>query len=75
MLKGLCGNKTIQAVQRSTNAVYGLKNVVKTVDKESNVPPDSSKHTHANSTKIIQERVTVLKRVKPFNEQPGRAPR
>lgn len=72
ILKGLCGNKTLNAVQRSTNAVYGLKNVVEAVDKESKVPPDSSKHTHASSTKIIQEMINVLERVKPFHEQPGR---
>ncbi|CAB4010743.1 Hypothetical predicted protein [Paramuricea clavata] len=73
ILKGLCGNKTLKAVQRSTNAVYGLKNVVEVVDKESKVPSDSSKHTHASSTKIIQEMINVLERVKPFHEQPGRS--
>lgn len=71
-LKELCGNKTLKAVQRSTNAVYGLNNVVEAIDKESNVTPESTHHTHANSNKIVQEMINVLKRVQPFHEQPGR---
>ena len=57
ILKGLCGNKTLKAVQRSTNAVYGLKRVVETIDKESDVTAASTKHTHASSTKIVEEMV------------------
>ena len=73
ILKGLCGNTTLKAVQRSTNAVYELKSMVELIDKESNVPPDSIKHTHASSTKIIHEMISVLQRVKPFDERPVRA--
>ena len=72
ILKGLCGNKTLKAVQRSTNAVYGLKKAVEAIDKESSVSPESTKHTHASTTKIVQEMINVLKRLKPFEEQPGR---
>ena len=59
------------AVQRSTNAVYGLKKV-EAIDKESSVPPESTKHTHASTTMIVQEMIHELKRLKPFEEQPGR---
>ena len=72
ILKGLCGNKTLKAVQRSTNAVYGLRSVVAAIDEESNVKPDSTKHTHASSNKIVEEMINVLQAVKPFHEQPGR---
>ena len=72
VLKGLCGNKTLQAVQRSTSATYRLKIMLEAIDKDSNVPPDSTKHTHASSTNIVQEMIKVLKKVKPFEEQPGR---
>ena len=72
ILKGLCGNKTLKAVQRSTNAVYGLRSVIAAIDKESNVKPDSTKHTHASSNKIVEEMVNVLQGVKPFHERPGR---
>ena len=70
--KGLCGNKTLKVVQRSTNAVYGLKNVTESIDKESNVPPDSTKHSHASSTKIIHKMNSVLQQVKPFSKRSGR---
>ena len=73
ILKGLCGNKTSEKLFREVPiAVYGLKSVVESIDKESNVPPDSTKHTHASSTKIVQEMIIALQRVKPFDERPGR---
>ena len=52
--------------------MYGLKSVVETIDKESNVTADSTKHTNASYEKIVKEMVTVLKGVQAFSEQPGR---
>ena len=65
-------NKTLKAVQRSTNAAYGLNNVVDAVDKESNVTPESTKHTHASSLKVVEEIITALNGMQPFQNQPGR---
>ena len=67
IFKGLCGNKTLKSVQRSTNAVYGLRSVVAAIDRESNVKPDSTKHTHANSNKIVEEMINALKGAKSFH--------
>ena len=55
----------LKAVQRTTNAVYRLKRVVETIDKESDVTAESRKHTHASPTKIVEEIIKVLKGVQP----------
>ncbi len=58
----------LKAVQRTTNAVYRLKRVVETIDKESDVTAESRKHTHTSPTKIVEEIIKVLK------GNPGRSP-
>ena len=62
----------LKAVQRTTNAVYRLKTVVETIDKESDFTAESTKHTHTSHTKIVEEMIKVLKGVQHFNEKPGR---
>lgn len=70
VLKGLCGNKTLNAIQRSTSAAYGLKNVVDAIDKASHVPPDSTQHSQASSNRTIEEMNKTLQKVQPFQNQP-----
>ena len=42
VLRGLCGNKTLKAVQRATSASHRLKIIMETIDRKSKVPPDST---------------------------------
>ena len=72
VLRGLCGNKTLKAVQRATSASHRLKIITETIDRESKVPPDSTQHTHANTEKLVEKMVSVLRNVKPFEVTPGR---
>lgn len=39
VLKGMCGNKTLKAVQRSTSCSYMLSETKRQYDRESNIPP------------------------------------
>ena len=72
MLRGMCGNKTLKAVERSTRASHGLKNIVDTFDKESNVPPGSTSHTHASTKEDVQDMIRILNGVEHFNYIPNR---
>ena len=75
ILKGLCGNKTLKAISRSTSATHGLTNIMTVVDQQTNVPPDSTRHTHASTTQTIKEMITILQMVNPLAHQPGRSSR
>ena len=75
ILKGLCGNKTLKAISRSTSATHGLTNIMTVVDQQTNVPRDSTRHTHASTTQTIKEMITILQMVNPLAHQPGRSSR
>ncbi|CAB4011750.1 Hypothetical predicted protein [Paramuricea clavata] len=72
VLRGLCGNKTLKAIQRATSASHGLKTITKAIDHESNVPPDSTHHTHASTEELVKEMVKILRKINPFDRRPGR---
>ena len=72
ILKGMCGNKTIKAVERSTSAAYGLKKIIDVFDKKSGVSSDSSSLTHKCTSEDVKEMIEILTPVKPFNKKPGR---
>lgn len=72
VLRELCGNKTLKAIQRATSASHGLKSIIDVIDQESNVTPDSSHHTYASTTQLAKNMIEVLQKVKPFENQPGR---
>lgn len=71
ILKGLCGNKTLKAVSRTTSATHGLTDIIHKVDKETNVPPNSTCHSHASTTQMIKEMITTLHQVNPLACQRG----
>ena len=73
ILKGLCSDKTLKAVSRTTSATHGLANIMTVVDQQTNVPPDSTRHTHASTTQTIKEMITILQMVNPLAHQPGRS--
>lgn len=72
ILRGMCGNKTLAAVQRSTSAAYGLEKIVNSFDKECGLHPESTSHTDACSKNDIKEMITILHTVNAFKHQPGR---
>ena len=72
VLRGLCGNKTLKAIQRATSASHGQKSIVEKIDRESNVPPESTHHTHASTEELVKEMVKVVQRIKPFDNRAGR---
>ena len=72
ILQGMCGNKTLKAVQRSTSAAHGLEKIVKTFDEQCNVHADSTLHTDTSNKDDIKEMITIIHAVKPFNYQPDR---
>ena len=72
VLRGLCGNKTPKAIQRATSASHCLKTIMKAVDRESNVPLESTQHTHASTEELVKEMVKVIQKVNPFDHRPER---
>ena len=44
ILKGMCGNKTLKAVERSTPAAYGLNKIIQICD-----PPQDFSHFGADT--------------------------
>lgn len=54
VLKGMCGNKTLKAVQRSTSCSYMLSETKRQYDRESNIPPSQQAtlmHAHLMTSK------------------------
>ena len=72
ILKGVCGNKTLKAVDRSTSSAYGLKKIVHVVDRESGVPPDSTQHTSTSTWETVVEMAEILHAKKPFQHTEAR---
>ena len=71
-LRGMCGNKTLKAVQRCSGAAYGIKECCTQYDNECGIPPESTKHTHACTTEDVKAMLGILQQAKPFQYQPGR---
>ena len=72
VLKGLCGNKTLAAVTRSTKCAHSLKINLDNFDEQSTISPDSVSHTYDDAKKDIKEMVEILHSLKPFQHAPGR---
>ena len=72
ILKGMCGNKTLKAVQRSTASSFLLNEIVKQYDKVSNIAPESTSHTHACTCDDVREMINIISGQKTFDFQPGR---
>ena len=73
VLKGMCGNKTLQAVQRSSSSGYMLNETSMQYDRESNISPESTSHTHACTSDDIKEMIELISTQNPFKHQPGRS--
>ena len=48
VLRGLCGNKTLKAVTRSTKSAYCQKVIIDNLDKQNDIHKNSSSHTYGN---------------------------
>ena len=64
--------KTKQAVQRSTTAACGLRNVEEHFDKETVVQPPSTAHSYLSADKDQMDMISTVCGLKPFQEIPGR---
>lgn len=73
ILKGLCGNKTLKAVERCSKAAYGVKRIVNQFDTQSDIAPESTSHTHACTTDDVKDMIKVVHNCKPFQCHPGRS--
>lgn len=71
----MCGNKTLKAVERSSAAAYGLNKIIQSYDITSNIPPDSTSHTHTSTEQDFNKIITLFHNKAPFSNQPGRAHR
>ena len=71
-LRGLCGNKTLKAVQRCSAAAYGLKECCTQYCNEYDIHPESTKHTHACTTEDVKAMLAIMQQAKPFQYQRGR---
>lgn len=66
------GNKTLKAVQRSSSSSYGQKEFCVQFDRECDIPPDSTRHTHACTTEDVRAMITIIQQTKPFVFTAGR---
>ena len=72
ILKGLCANKTLKAVQQSSSAAYGVHQIVNNFDEQSDILPDSTAHTHADKHNDEIEMIETVRKTRPFTFNPGR---
>lgn len=72
ILKDLGVNKTLKAVERCSKASYGMKEFSNASDKECDIPPETTKHTHACTTDDVRDMLAVIHKNAPFKHQPGR---
>lgn len=72
LLRGLCGNKTLKAVSRSTTCAYSLKVCMENFDNQSGITQDSTSHTYGDPKSDIKEMIGILRKLKPFQHKPGR---
>ena len=62
-MRGMRGNKTLQAVQRSPSS-YGQKEFCVHFDRDCDIPPDSICHTHACTTEDVTAMITIIQPTK-----------
>ena len=72
ILKGLCANKTLKAVQQSSSAAYGVHQIVNNFDEQSDISPDSTAHTHADKHNDEMEMIEIVHKTRLFKFNPGR---
>ena len=60
-------------MKRSTAATYGLNKIIHNYDITSDIPPDSTSHTHTSTVQDIKEMIKLFHNKAPFSNQPGRA--
>ena len=72
MLRRMCGNNTLKAVNRSTSSTYGFKLASDAIDKESGVHPDLTRHTHQCTQQLVEEMINILHERKPFQYKEAR---
>ena len=65
ILKGMCRNKALKAVQRSTSPSFLLNEIVKQYD--SNIAPESTAHTHGCTCDDVRERINIISGKNPFD--------
>ena len=73
ILKGLCGNKALKAIQRNTSAAYNIQQVIENFDSQTALSPNSSAHTHANKFEDEKEMIEIVNKNMTFIYQSGRA--
>ena len=71
-MRAMRGNKTLKAVQRSSSSSYGQKEFCVHFDRECDIPPDSTRHTHACTTEDVRAMITIIQHTKPFVFTAGR---
>ena len=71
-LHDLCGNKTLKAVTRSTQASYSQQVVGENFDDQSKVSKNSTSHTYGDCKEDVKEMVASLRNLKPFTFSPDR---
>ena len=72
VLKGMCGNETLKAVQRFASCSYLLSETKRQYDRESNIPSEATSHTHTCTSDDIKEMIDLISTTKPFEHQSGR---
>ena len=71
-MRGMRANKTLKAVQRCSGSSYGQKQFSIQFDEQSNIPPESTSHTHACTTDDVKAMLEILQQIKPFQFNAGR---
>ena len=66
VLRGLCGNKTLKAVTRSTTSAYCQKVIIDNLDKQNKIHKNSSSHTYGNCEEDVKDMMETLRKLKPF---------
>ena len=72
ILHDLRGNKTLNAVTRSTAASYSQHIIGDRIDEQSNISKDSTAHTYGDCKEDVKEIVNCLQKLKPFKFKPDR---
>ena len=72
ILKGLCANKILKAVQRRSSAAYGVHQIINSFDQQSDISLDSTAHTHADKQNDEMEMIEIVHKIRPFTFNPGR---
>ena len=65
-MRAMRGNKTLKAVQRSSSSSYGQKEFCVHFNRECDIPPYSTRHTHACTTEDVRAMITIIQQTKPF---------